>query len=374
MRLQFNLPKDWKFSESFPALPRFPQDKIGSTADQTRNFLDTLVLVNPAFILQNYDSLSGEPQPFVRGLNFTAGLKPKGLMGLFGGFLVGDPVYHLFGSIHLPDIGQVMTPIPPLKYAWQISPTPPGIHLRVDLGGNHRLADSKLTFSSLTYHIYCPANQALQKLNPTYKSITAVSGILTILSGSLTVELTAAVVPDLSRVSLAGLVNGQLANLGQLADAAGGNDLFKQLPPDVQAAGEALGGISLQAIGVTFQGSLNPSAIMLSVAMPNINTGIAEYFSINKLTADFFIGHPFAGDGSREISVTLSGKLNAFGVAFDVTVELPDLTINAVLTETATLELEHLFAVLGLPAPPDLTVDSGELYIAPGKGYSLIYS
>jgi hypothetical protein len=170
MRLRFTLigptpgPNPWRFSQSFPDLPSFPQDKT-ETDTPAPPLLDTLPLINSAFVLANQDGKdSVTSAALTTGLNFVSQVQPKGLVGLFS-TLLGDTSYTLYGPIHLPTATQI-TPLPLLQYPWQVTWPVPGIHLQADLGGNHTIPGSAMTFHDLKLRLYCPPDRQWLRQNP----------------------------------------------------------------------------------------------------------------------------------------------------------------------------------------------------------------
>lgn len=381
MMLSFEMERDssgngnWTFTKSFPNLPDFSQSKITQETSVSLHFLDVIDISECRFILTNFNTVdSGTGVQLYNGLNFTGKVKLKALLGLFNDLLDGDPSYVIFGTVQMPD-SQGVPLLPVLHHPWQVSWRVPGIHLKAVLGGTHNIAGTSLTLSDLSFHVYCPIDTQFQEQNPTYNPVAALSGNITIPSAGKKVELTAGISPGLTSGNLFGLISDtakSINDLSELSDVSGGNDLFQYLPEDIKSVGKTLGGIiNLMGIGLYFNNSLGPDLVCFAVGLPCVNTGIAEYFRISNITACFMINHPFSNDGSRSVSVALDGQLQVAGAAFDVSIDYPELSIRAVLSDTAMLSFKQICESIGLTAPSDLSVDFAEISIVPGQGYEL---
>jgi hypothetical protein len=348
----------WKFSRSFPNLPAFINGSTSSTA--TPNLLDQLILSDAAFVLTTdtgTDSVTGaalEP-----GLNFAAHCKPTGLIGLLGSIISGGGTVLLSGTILVPKKSELTTPmstLPLMKFPWQASHPVPGIHLTADLGVDTTLG-SALRFHQTGLRIYCPITLAWFQSNPSYSPIIAAEAKLDIPSAGMSLDVTATGLASLSNLSLFGVFEGvSLSKLAQLADVAGADDLTSHLPDDVQKALAVAGKLSLQAINIELGRNLTVNGIGVAVGIPNINTTVLTGFTLDHLLANFYISQPFGP--ARSLSVTLDGGVEFLGAPFDLTLNLPDVSGTAQLTSSATLPLKSLFTKIGLPAPPDLTINT----------------
>lgn len=359
-------PNPWRFSQSFPALPSFTKDPT----DSLFHFLDTLALSNAAFILTTTkvgrDQTTDAPLCF--GLNFVGQLRPTGLTALFDSLVGGKKSVVLYGPINMPLLKQRVPPLPPMKYPWQVSPTVPGIHLQADLGFDFKLANSNLRFHETNLHIYCPTNISWLEANWTYLPTRAVSGRLEVPSANITADLTAELAQNFKGMTLSGVFEGMsLENLGKLKDIAGGGDLFSFLPDEMKKSGQALGGLSLEAMGLSFVDSLTPSAVYITVGIPKANAHVLPEFTVKSIEANFAISQPFSS--TRSVAVTLDGVMEVAGAPFDVSVQLPDIIGRATLQESATIPLRELFKQLALPPPTDLTVETMELMVTPRDGF-----
>lgn len=365
-------PNPWKFSRSFPSLPPL---RYGDGQAAATDFLDALMLSDAAFVMTTagtgQDPVTGAP--LVAGLNFVARTRPNALLGLVGTLLAGDVTVPLYGPIILPKPAELTLPVPAVpryKFPWQSDRMMPGIHLQADLGIDDTLAGTSLRWHELRWRIYSPHAIAWAQANRTYWPRVAVTSRLDLPSADMSLDLTAMGPFSANRLTLFGLFEGvTLAKLASLADVAGGNDLFDRLPDEIRKAGDTLGGIALQAATLRLGKGFALQGVGLTVGLPSLKATLLPGFTIEKLFASFYIDTPFGAGRSVEVSV--GGRIELSGTPLDVIVDLPDISAHAVLAEKATLPLGALFKSLGLPAPPNVVVNTLDMNIGGDGSFSL---
>lgn len=360
-------PNPWHFSHSFQQLPAFNKD----IAITQPTFLDTLALAQAAFVLttlqDGQDSVTNAPLSF--GLNFVGRLKPTGLTGLFDSLLGGKQTVTLYGKIIIAPPGQITPPLPVSQSPWEASWLVPGIHLQADIGIDLSLAKSKLRFHDTTLRIYSSLSADWLHDNGTYVPMIAVVGRLDVASANISVNLSAKLQPNVRVMTLAGTFQGvSLENLGKLTDLSGGSDLLALLPDELKQGGHALGSLSLEAVGISFIDSLSPSNVYITVGMPDVHLTMLPGFTVESVAANFAIGQPFSG--SPSFYTTLEGTIQLAGAPLDLSLELPDLIGRATLKAGVVLPLSDLFKELSLPAPADLSIETMDLIVVAGQGYS----
>jgi hypothetical protein len=357
-------PNSWRFSRSFPDLPAFRGPRSIGATDGPRNLLDQLLLSDAAFVLTTAeagaDSVTGAP--LRAGLNFVARCTPTGVVGLLGGVLTGGGAVLLSGPVVVPMPTEVTPPVPKTtlpKFPWQTPRPAPGIHLRADLGVDERLGGS-LRFHEVGLRVYCPHSRAWADANATYTPAIAAEGKLEVPSAAMSLDITAAGLTSPDSLLLFGRFEGvSVSRLAQLIDVSGADDLAAGLPADVQSALDTAGGLSLQAVTLRLGRGFSVKGAGIAVGIPNLNTKVLPGFTVDSLLANFGVNDPF-GPG-RSLSVSLGGSLEFAGAPFDVNLDLPEVSATALLKDDVTLPLGDLFGSVGLPAPPDLTVDRMQL-------------
>lgn len=361
-------PNSWRFSRSFPDLPTFRGPSAASrtiaATDKPLNLLDQLLLSDAAFVLTTAaagsDSATGAP--LRAGLNFVARCTPTGVVGLLGGVLMGGGSVLLSGPVVVPMPTEVTLPMPKMpmvKFPWQLPQPAPGIHLRADLGVDEKLGGA-LRFHEVGLRIYCPHSQAWADANETYTPAIAAEGKLDVPSAAMSLDITAAGLTSPDSLLLFGQFEGaSVSRLAQLIDVSGGDDLVTSLPADVQSALDTVGKLSLQAVTLRLGKSFSVKGAGIAVGIPNLSTKVLPGFTVDSLLANFGVNDPF-GPG-RSLSVSLGGSLEFAGAPFDVNLDLPEVAATALLKDDVTLPLGDLFVGVGLPAPPDLTVDRMQL-------------
>lgn len=359
-------PSPWHFSTSFPDLPEF------APSGTTRNLLDRLAWSEAAFILataDGADSVTGKPVS--AGLNLVAKAGPAGFLGIVEAALAPGANLVVHGTIRPPALGRPTPPLPADAYPWE--PTQwavPGISLAADLGIG--LQFGAVTFGDTAARIYCPLSSAWLATNRSYAPVVAITGRLRFPKASnLAVDLAARVRPDANSLILSGRFSGfSLRSLADLADVA--PNLLDSLPAELRPRIEALGQLSLLAVGVCLSGGLsgaNVSYAMLKVGLPHLDWQVFPQLAVENLSAEFFVTSPFSAN--RSVTAILGGMLTVAGTPFEIFTQLPGFTVRADLPQGATLPLRSLFQthLPELPAPPDLRIDSMQLFVTPGSSY-----
>jgi hypothetical protein len=365
-------PNPWIFSKSFTDLPLF-MDYTKSVTTPSLNQLDALSLTNSAYVLTTHegrDDVTGAP--LSAGLNFVGRLRPTGLLGLFSALMEGDKEVLIYGPIIMPLPAQTTPPLLDTRFPWQMEDDVPGIKLQADLG--IELSISSLKLRDTTLRIYSPVSKKWQSDNPTYQATTAVTSTLDIPSASISVGLTALLIPGTSQVTLAGEFEGvTVKNLAQLTDLSNGSDLGNDLPPEIKSKLEVLENLALQEVGIAFSKGLSPSSIdyvYIAVGLPGVEWPIFTDITVKNVITYFFVNSPF--NQGRSLSAIIGGQFDMSGALFKVSAEVPSFTVRADLLGDTTLPLKQLFTdqLPSLPPPPDLSVDALQLIIAPGTQYS----
>ncbi|HEX7120180.1 MAG TPA: hypothetical protein VF212_15405, partial [Longimicrobiales bacterium] len=373
-------PNAWRFSTSFPDLPPFyagpktSTPRSAGTATEPANLLDRLVLSDAAFVITTADAgTDAVTGAAIRaGLNFVALCTPTGLVGMLGSVLSGGGPVRLSGPIVVPKPTERALPFPStpaLRFPWQLPEPAPGIHLAADLGIDETLGGA-LRFHGTGLRIYTPTTVEWADANPTYWPTFAAVGTLEVPSADLSLEITTLNPSAAHWMMLVGAFEGvTFGKLAQLLDLVGGDDLAELLPGDVQVALGALDSISLESITLYVGAGLKIMAVDIGVGMTDLDTTVLPGFTVRSLRADFHVADPFGKD--RHLAVSLGGGLEFLGAPFEVHLVLPEVFASARLTEDAALPLGALFEEVGLPAPPDLSINDLELDIAKDGSYSV---
>jgi hypothetical protein len=367
----------WQFSQSFPDLPDFSPSFPGGGPNNgvlpTNNLLDRLTLSDAAFVLTTaptgIDPVTGARVQ--AGFNFVAHCAPFGLVGVLEGALATRASLVLSGPVILPKATELTLPAEswPLVFPWQRPQPPPGINLSADLGIDQTLGTA-LRLHDVGLRIYCPTSNAWAAANPTYSPMLAAVGELDVPSAGISLDLTALGLSSPSGLMLFGIFDGvTFGKLEQLVDLAGNNDLASRLPSDVQDALGALSEISLRALTVQLGKGFTVSNVGVAVGLAGVGTSVLPGFAASDLIANFNVSHPFGAD--RTLCVTLEGQTTFLGASFTVAIDLTDLSATAQLTDGVSLPLRSLFSQVGLPAPPDLTINEMELGISKDGSFSV---
>lgn len=367
-------PTSWRFSTSFHQIPLL-MDYARSVTIPSLNIYDELQLSDAAFVLTTQadkDQVTGVP--LVPGLNFVATLKPQGLLGLFDSLLGGEKQVTLYGPIVLPTTGQVTPELPPQTYPWQTSWPVPGIVLQADLGIALKLAN--LTLQNCALRLYTPLASDWLDANGTYEPVVAVAGTLHIPGAHISVDAIVELTRNFAYLPIVGIFQGvNLDNLAQLADLAGGNDLFDRLPAAIKGPMSAVKKLSLEQAALLCTDRLSAEAVVslsLTVGIPDLRWTVFSGFIVENIFATFLIDSPFLAQ-QRDVSAQIGGTLNIEGVLLDVITQIPDFTVWAQLPDETVLPLKAFFQqhVPELPAPPDLQIGEMQLVVAADGSYDV---
>lgn len=366
---RFALPTTWRFSQSFPNLPLFSASVAGMDPTDG-DLLDRLALSDAGFVLTTAggsDPATGVP--LQAGFNFVAQCDVSALLGPLGKDLKSGATLPLGGPVILPAPNATTPALPgfPQQFPWQMTDVP-GIYLTAGLAIDWTVGE-KLRLHDVALRFYSPPSQDWAGANPSYMPLFVAETVLDVPSAGISLDLTVWMPSALDGLMLSGRCAGvSIGHLAALADLAGGTGLADALPADVQQAIAALESLALEAVMLRLGPDLAPTAIDAAVTL-GVSTGVVPGFSVGNLSADFALAQPFAA--TRSLEAGLRGTLSFLDTAFGVQVALPDGTAMAEMDEAATLPLGKLFAELGLPAPPDLTVDSLTLGIGKDGSWSI---
>ncbi|HLO04708.1 MAG TPA: hypothetical protein VK191_16505, partial [Symbiobacteriaceae bacterium] len=365
-------PNPWRFSRAFPDLPLFP----GAKRDDGTPFLDTLRFANAAFILATADGTDAVGHAYTAGLNWAGDLFPQSLLGLLGTMMGGDQIVRLSGPIRLPKSGESALPLAPYTHPWEAGAVP-GLDLQADLGLELTLPGTALKLQQTSLRIWAPPTQAWLQANPTFRPQIAITGLLSIDSAGVTAKVVAQAGPNLSGLSLSSrFENVTLTNLAKLADLAGGSDLFNSLPTELQAFGEALGGLTLEAAGVDFDTTLTPSSIWVQVGMPNLKATLIPGFDVASPSVNFSVTNPFGG-GVRAIGTILGARVGLGGTQWDADFIYPGGTAWVRMLDSTAIPVKGLLSAAGLDLPgdlPDLAIGGASASLAMDGSWSLAAS
>lgn len=362
-------PNPWRFSQAFPDLPLFTAAK----RDDGMPFLDTLRLANAAFILTTADGAEPDGTPLVAGLNWVGDLFPQSLLGLLGTLMGVDQVVRLYGPIRLPKPGEGALPLALHTYPWEAGPVP-GLDLQAELGIELTLPGTSLGMGQTRLRIWAPPSATWMEANETYWPEIAITGRMEIGSAGITADLVAEAGPNLQDLALTARFEGvTLENLAQLADLAGGADLFSSLPGELQAFGEALGGIALQAAGLQFERTLTPSVIWIEVGMPNLDATLIPGFGFAAPEVNFTVSYPFGG-GARTIDLLVGATVGLGGTDWEADFSYPGGEAWLRMQDPTEIPVKAMLSEAGLPIPdevPDLSIDGAVVSLGTDGSWSL---
>jgi hypothetical protein len=376
LTLNYQLPRAWKFSQSFPTLPTSPDFRAPDGAPQC-SYLDLLTLTDACFLVST--SAYQEPQfqvPVEAGLNFLSHLTLNGILGGIEAVLSVPSPLVLSGPILLPTLTQqVAQPLLPSQLPLRASPPRPGINLKAEISTS--LSFEKLALNDLYFSIYSPLTADWLANNPTYEPGLFLGGDLSI--GTLPVlEIVAEKLPggDAALVFTGTFADLALPSLSAVADLVGADDLIATLvPPDqTPAFFSHTGSLSLEALTLVLTADpISLSSVYLTVGLKGMAwQPVTGLISVSDLAVRFQIDTPFSVQ--RSLDVLLFGQMSIGEVPLSLAASAPEFIIQAELEAGVTIPLSTLLKTClpGISPISDLTVDMMYLEAVPGDSFTFL--
>jgi len=391
-------PAAWKFSQSFPQLPKvldyntplpmgFPRVPFDREANQ-RPFLDALELFETFLVVSTHPGQDPESGvPLEAGINFVSKLRPEGMVGVLEHFMGDAKPLVLYGTIRVPKATDNTLPLQPSEYPWS-RPAAPGIHLQAALETDCKLG--KMVFNQSRFRVYSPLTTDWMAQNDSFQPVHGYTGTLGISSAGIEVQLGADLKWNMPRALLYGSCEGiTLGKLTQLLDLTGSDGLSSHLPQELQKAVDTLDKLELMHVAVELAvNGVTPSidAVYCTIGMPNLKWQVwGDHLEVESIACRFAIHDPFRtsatstagaaqGSPATPISVTVFGTLDVEGVPLDISASSDTgFTVTAFTQKPEKLPLDKLLKAHapGVPAPGALTVNKLGVSVAPGQSYSM---
>ncbi len=402
------LPNRWKFSTSFPNLPKVPDQNEAAYFDRATQGiiqsmivpLDGLILFNSFFVVvsqpQKEPALGVDLQ---WGINFVGYLRPQGYLAIIETLFAHTAQLTVFGTIRRPRPTetpqqlalQYASSLERFQYPWSVvDDFPnglPGILLQVALDIDYTIINDKLKFRGETLYLYTPLDDSwlLLNTNPNFVPIQAYVGSIELSGTGITVDVVSPIQIGVDELTIIGTFEGvSLHNLSQLVGLTGtGESPLQQLPTEIQNLGDQFGKLELINTRVDIEyatiTSVNVSYISFTIGMPELKWHVwDEHFVIDNIYCAFDILYPLSTitdpDIGRDLRVVVYGRLEIEQVPFAVYASNQDgFTVYAEMAEKQTLPLKKIMEIYapGVPPPSDLTINIFRVGIAPQKAYSM---
>jgi Family of unknown function (DUF6603) len=400
MSLNYTLPVEvgtasrWKFSDSFPALPKVVDWRNGTYDNPRRVLLDDLEFDEASFVVVSHQPTATDGVQLKPGINFVGKLRlPDKVQAPLPGrdqtnliasvikdtFRYDKEQLTVFGTIRVEE--NETTALEPLQYPWSAEGSPiPGIQLHADFGLALSLGNSQgsgLKFDRVGLRIYSPTSTKWLSNHETYYPVLAYTGTLGGLSvegsnTSLNVTALQELGGDELRV-LGSFTGASVKNLAGLVDIGGEDNNLLDSIDLLKPAIEKLSGLELLyaalSISVT-EGGFDVNSTSVMVGMPNLKWEVIEdVFTIESISALFDVRNPFGTPKHDELSqfrgpkvdVTIMGTVKICGKSFDCTATTRDsFTVNAHLARGHEISLQELLDTYAKGGPPlgnDLKID-----------------
>ena len=423
-------PQDWKFSNSFPELPKvfsyrdlFGGDEDGAASDGEGGLnpspLDELDLFDTYFVVTSFattqyalpksnidnvvasaaTALSGDIA-LKAGLNFVSRMRTSNVLGLLASTLGADDVLTLSGPIKQYFSTTVQTPLNtaieemPWEAAAKLGKPVVGINLQAKLGISPISLTDTLSFSPLLLRIYSPPSAQFLKTNRTFTAKLAFTGKLNTADGNIDADITAIVPPQSEELAIVGVfnihtVNGKasvdglsIGNIENLTQLAGPSNLAGNMPEQLQSDLDA---VRLKRAAIYVSGTLpklSVDAVSATIGLPDDQTWTVwqgtgsgpPNIEVGGLASRFEVRTPFS---NPSLNVTVTGVVNVEGVGFQISANSSnDYSLQTMLTDKQSIPLNRLMKTYapGVPAPDDLTINALRMTIglkSPDQYYSM---
>ncbi len=392
----------WKFSDSFPALPKEEYSSIelpslksmantttvsaqkGSKASLTnisqpriQQYLDNLEITESNIIVSSHD-VEYEGIPLEKGINFSGKMRPTGFLGLIECFIPKMEPVPVFGKIVVPcddtqiDMSALNYDVASLvQFPWQMQDYPPyGIYLNVKLDLDFKVGGAQFTDTYVRF--FRPLTKQLENSAHHYAPVTAFTGSLAIPSADLSLHMTSLIDPAASSLAIYGEFDGfSIENLSQLASICGPKGLSNQLPSSLSDVLGPLKKLALTDLGIRLswgQTGIQFDEIALGLGMPDLKWNVwKDHVVVNGIGAKFYLNRPFSNLQTR---ISLWGKSVIEGVPVDIegSKSGEEMCFLAKLSD-AEIPLTKMMKryVPGIPAPANLTINALQMNFSPGN-------
>lgn len=372
--LCYQLPPTWKFSQSFPTLPATwaPSSNSASLPDYSScSLLDVLTFTHASFLVSTMPYTEQTYQIQLRpGLNFACHLSLQGLLGAIEQAIAFPDPLTLAGPIIMPSLSPATNPLNPLPWPpVRNTVLLPGINLKADASVD--LSIEQMQLKDMYIALYSPLTDS--DPNVYYEPALFLGGTLQI-QEQLSVEVIAKKILGLDDLlTLSGNFDGlTLSNLDQFVNLTGKDDLLGSLIPQGPIPPFFVQGSSFSLQSASLTVACSPFAVdsaSLVLGLDGTTWTPLEGFSVENLEVFFGIDNPF--NGQRALGTMICGTVSSGGISFDMSAQVPDFTVTALLPQGRGMSLKSLLPA-GFPAVPqlgDLIVDALYLQIQPAKGF-----
>ncbi len=404
-------PNDWKFSKSFPDLPRVPDDReplcfnreTGETCQPEVAPLDEYNFFNCSFVVSSRAMTDPESGAKLRwGINFIGSVRPEGVLAMTANVFKVTNDLPVSGTIRPP----VRNETPAMlrtrfagagnadQYPWTVADEfdkgVPGVLLGVDIGFDYSMANDNILFSCNKIYIYSPPNRdwARMDVNPHFFPIQAFTGSIELPNADITAEMLIPFefgIDQLLFISRFEAVS--LENLDKLTGLAGSDEgRLSHMPKQIADMGDALGNLELTAMSFAIDyrkpADIDLTRISFTIGMQELNWDVWKgHTDVDNIYSIFEIDYPFKSakavgdpDFARQINVMVYGEMEIEGTPYSVYAESNDgFSVYAETDSGHVIPLGRLLnrCAPANPAPATLDVDLLRLSMAPGNPYNL---
>jgi len=362
--LCYELRGEWNFLSSYAELPvpfdykwqRYDYASKQSALDRSytlktdQNNHNYLCLTTHEHLLNlaDYDSVSLKP-----GLNFVGRCAPAGVFGLFAQPKNGNALV-LHGQV-IPNSTVSLPTLRDDQLPWDALPPIPGIHLQAREFEVPFTSGSAIRLENLQFATYSPLSESWPLEDPSYGVAMACLGDLVIPAVPATKILVSARVSPERGDELAfecEFINCSLDDLLKASKIlAGVNDeesLDSLMPGEIR---KVIGQLGPQSASITLARPSLGAGYEVARTQLTIGMGRSEdtlwkpFGDLIKIGFDsvrIAVDKPFSNQ--RSVSATFRGRVEFWGVNFDVKVEAPSLYFSAQQAETTTFNLKSYFA------------------------------
>lgn len=361
----------WEFSDSFPYLPTLMNGALPGAP--VISPLDQLQMSNAQFQLSTFEQTI-DGIVLSAGVNFSANLKPAGILGIFE-TLIGHGPLVISGTVNWPDASHIAPPLGQNEFPWDQAGIVPGINLKADLNVS-AFQLGKMTFSADYFRVYSPASTDWLATNPTYNAVVGYTGQFDIPSAQSQIGVAVITPPGVNAAQLiADFQNSPIGNFSQLIDIIGIDNVLTSFPSEIQKGN--LGGLGIQNASVTlgYNNAIKVSSASVTIGMPKINWDVwPGAFEVVSVIAELSVQNPFDST-TRAVGINVIGTVKVADTPVTISaVKANDFIVTASIPQGFNVPLSTLMTnyAPGIPPVSDLAIDALQLSVSPGNFYSFL--
>ncbi|WP_257264418.1 hypothetical protein [Endozoicomonas sp. ONNA2] len=396
-------PNDWRFSKSFPQLPKTPDEnefllfnrQTGESWQPERVPLDDFSFFNASFVVSSGNLIDPRDQRQLNtGINFIGMVRPEGPVAIAANAFQVTTALTVSGTIRPPVQGETPTDLKarfqqdgsnflfPWHVANQMEGTVPGILLTIEVGINSVFGQKVIQIKGDSLIVYTPISDewVLTDTNPAFRPVQAFNGSVALPNAGIQTNLSMPYEPGINEwYGIAECEGLSLTNLSSMAGISGSdNGFIDHLPNELQKLVKGLGKLELTGFSLLVNyarlSDICVKDATVVVGMPELDWEIwPDLFTLSSIACTFKVRNPFSNK-DRRTTTKLTARMNIGSVGCSVTADSSDgFALYATKDSGESIPLGQLLNKYApeIPLPADMTISTLRLGVEPGRSYSM---